>query len=58
MIVKVSQKLQVVEVSQHWLNLIAFVRKHPYVTFEKLKFVAAEPDWAEVDLKVKESIKF
>jgi hypothetical protein len=53
----IVQKLQVVEVSAHWLNLMAFVKQHPYVTFERLKFVDGQPDWAEVDLKIKESIK-
>lgn len=52
------QQLQVLNLSPSWINFIKFIQQHPFVTFEKLKFVNGNPDWGEIDLKIKESIKF
>ena len=55
---KIVQPNQTAVVDPSWMQLYQYVQKHPFCTFEKLKFVNGNPDWGETDLKVKESIKF
>lgn len=58
------QHLQMIRLSPHWISFIQFIQQHPFVTFEKLKFISGDPDWGEVKLeaptkaKIKESVKF
>jgi hypothetical protein len=56
--IKINTGFQMMQVSPRWIALIQFVQVHPFVMFEKLRFEHAEPFLGEVDLKVKESIKF
>lgn len=47
-----------VAVSQKWLEFWDFVQKHPFATFDKLRFENGDPVWGEMEVKVKESVKF
>lgn len=49
-------RTQIISLSEHWQRLIAFIREHPYVTFERLTFENGEPRLGEVEIK--ETFKF
>ena len=58
MIIQKVQIDHVIKLSPAWVNLFEFVQKHPYITFERLRFENSEPDFGSVELKITESIKF